>query len=259
MHRDMGAVQMNNPGPASTPAETRRDCVLIVDDDADIRELLQDYLQRNGYDCLAVADGAGMQRALEQGEADLIVLDIMLPGIDGLTLCRDLRARSDLPVIMLTARGEETDRIIGLEMGADDYLSKPFNPRELLARIKVILRRARGPRRSLPADSAQTMRFAGWKLDLTTRNLVSPHGVVVPLSGAEFRLLKVFVDRPNRVLNRDQLMQLTQGAEAGTLDRSIDVLVSRVRQRLDEDAREPRIIKTVRGEGYVLASAVVVE
>jgi two-component system OmpR family response regulator len=239
--------------------QVRRDRVLVVDDDVEIRELLQDYLQRNGYDARAVADGTAMLDVLASSDIDLIVLDIMLPGRDGLTLCRDLRARSDVPVIMLTARGDDTDRIIGLEMGADDYLSKPFNPRELLARIKVILRRARGPQRSISADSSRTMRFAGWALDLTTRNLVSSRGVVVALSGAEFKLLKVFLDRPNRVLNRDQLMQFTQGADANSLDRSIDVLVSRVRQRLDEDAREPRIIKTIRGEGYVLAAAVTLE
>jgi two-component system OmpR family response regulator len=237
----------------------RRDCILIVDDDAEIRTLLHDYLERNGYRCVAVADGKSMLAILEQSPVDLIVLDLMLPGADGLTLCRDLRARSDVPVIMLTARGEDTDRIIGLEMGADDYISKPFNPRELLARVKVILRRARGAVRMPTGGQLHRIRFGDWKLDLTTRNLVSPKGVVVALSGAEFRLLKVFLERPNRVLNRDQLMELTQGQGADTLDRSIDVLVSRVRQRLEEDAREPRIIKTVRGEGYVLASAVALE
>jgi len=239
--------------------DQRRDCILIVDDDAEIRTLLHDYLERNGYRCVAVADGRGMAAMLDQSPVDLIVLDVMLPGPDGLTLCRDLRARSEVPVIMLTARGEDTDRIIGLEMGADDYISKPFNPRELLARIKVILRRARGSVHSHLGEHTQRMCFGDWKLDLTTRNLVSPKGVVVALSGAEFRLLKVFLERPNRVLNRDQLMELTQGQGAEALDRSIDVLVSRVRQRLDEDAREPRIIKTVRGEGYVLASAVAFE
>lgn len=239
--------------------DTRRDCVLIVDDDAEIRTLLHEYLERNGYHCVAVADGFAMLDALAQYPVDLIVLDVMLPGHDGLTLCRDLRTRSDVPVIMLTARGEDTDRIIGLEMGADDYLAKPFNPRELLARIKGILRRARGVVRVRSGELMQSMRFAGWQLDLTTRNLVSPAGVVVALSGAEFRLLKVFLDHPNRILNRDQLMEFTQGQAAESMDRSIDVLVSRVRQRLDEDAREPRIIKTVRGEGYVLASAVALE
>lgn len=236
-----------------------RDRVLIVDDDADIRSLLHDYLERNGYHCIAVADGNAMRVALARGGIDLVVLDVMLPGQDGLTLCRDLRARSDVPVIMLTARGEDTDRIIGLEMGADDYLSKPFNPRELLARVKVILRRARGSARPDPGNRSRYLCFSDWRLDLTTRNLLSPAGVVVALSGAEFRLLKVLLDHPNRVLGRDQLMELTQGQGADALDRSIDVLVSRVRQRLDEDAREPRIIKTVRGEGYVLASAVSLE
>ena len=239
--------------------ESRRDCVLIVDDDAEIRTLLHDYLERNGYHCVAVGDGKAMAAILDRTTVDLIVLDLMLPGTDGLTLCRDLRAHSDVPVIMLTARGEDTDRIIGLEMGADDYLPKPFNPRELLARIKVILRRARGAVRTRMGEHLSRIRFADWKLDLTTRNLVSPKGVVVALSGAEFRLLKAFLERPNRVLNRDQLMELTQGQGAEALDRSIDVLVSRVRQRLEDDAREPRIIKTVRGEGYVLASAVVME
>jgi two-component system OmpR family response regulator len=200
-----------------------------------------------------------MLAALDRAQVDLIVLDVMLPGLDGLTLCRDLRARSDVPVIMLTARGEDTDRIVGLEIGADDYLSKPFNPRELLARIKGILRRARGMARTRLSEHARRMRFGDWRLDLTTRNLVSPQGVVVALSGAEFRLLKVFLERPNRVLNRDQLMALTQGESTEALDRSIDVLVSRVRQRLEDDAREPRIIKTVRGEGYVLAAAVTAE
>jgi len=255
----MATTAPTDHGRAAEVADAPRDCVLIVDDDAEIRTLLQDYLQRNGYRCIAVADGTAMLSALDQGGVDLIVLDVMLPGQDGLTLCRDLRARSDVPVVMLTARGEDTDRIIGLEMGADDYLPKPFNPRELLARVKVILRRSRGSTRAEAVARSRYIRFAQWRLDLTTRNLLSPLGVVVALSGAEFRLLKVLLDHPNRVLSRDQLMELTQGQGAESLDRSIDVLVSRVRQRLDEDAREPRIIKTVRGEGYVLASAVNLE
>ncbi len=191
---------------------------------------------------------------LERARIDLIVLDLMLPGDDGLVLCRDLRARSELPVIMLTARGDETDRIVGLEMGADDYLPKPFNPRELLARIKGVLRRAR----SLPGAEREVRRyaFAGWTLELEARHLVGPDGVVVPLGSAEFRLLRVFLEHPGRVLNRDQLLDLTQGREAHPFDRSIDVQVSRLRRRLGDDPREPAIIKTVRNEGYVLSAPV---
>jgi two-component system OmpR family response regulator len=206
-----------------------------------------------------VADGKAMWSALETERIDLVVLDLMLPGEDGLTLCRKLRADSDLPVIMLTARGDETDRIVGLEMGADDYVPKPFSPRELLARIKVVLRRARSLPRNLRPEEARVLRFAGWTLDTTTRNLLSPQGVVVALSGAEYRLLKVLLTHPNRVLNRDQLLDLTRGREAEPFDRSIDVQVSRLRQRLGDDPREPALIKTVRGEGYVLAAQVVRE
>jgi two-component system OmpR family response regulator len=227
--------------------------VLIVDDDAEIRSLLSQYLVTNGFRVTAVADGRAMSQALSAGRIDLVVLDLMLPGDDGLTLCRNLRAKSDIPVVMLTARGEETDRIIGLEMGADDYLAKPFSARELLARIKAILRRARSLPDNLQPDSARHIRFAEWTLDTVHRRLVSDGKVVTPLSGAEYRLLRIFLDHPNRVLNRDQLVDLTQGKEADPLDRSIDVQVSRLRHRLGDDSREPRLIKTVRGEGYVLA------
>jgi two-component system OmpR family response regulator len=232
----------------------RPDHVLVVDDDGEIRKLLGEYLQRNGFRVSLANDGRDMRRALEQTRPDIVVLDVMLPGDSGLALCRDLRAGSNLPVIMLTARAEEVDRIVGLEMGADDYLAKPFSPRELLARIKTILRRARG----LPLARGDTrrVRFAGWTLDSAARQLVAPDGVVVPLSGAEFRLLSVFVEHPHRVLDRNQLMDLTVGRDGAPLDRSIDVQVSRLRVRLRDDAREPRIIKTVRSEGYVLAATV---
>ena len=230
------------------------DHILVVDDDAEIRNLLSRYLLRNGLRVTAVADGKGMWRALDAGSIDLIVLDVMLPGDDGLTLCRTLRAKSsDIPIIMLTARGEETDRIVGLEMGADDYLAKPFSARELLARITAILRRARSLPTNLRPDNARRLRFAEWTLDTVSRQLVSAEGVVTPLAGAEYRLLRTMLAHPNRVLNRDQLLDLTQGKEAGPLDRSIDVQVGRLRQRLRDDPREPRLIKTVRGEGYVLA------
>ncbi|MDA8108874.1 MAG: response regulator [Betaproteobacteria bacterium] len=232
----------------------RQDHVLVVDDDAEIRSLLAEYLGQNGYRVSLARDGREMRQALEASRPDIIVLDVMLPGEDGLALCRDLRARSDTPVIMLTARGEELDRIIGIEMGADDYLAKPFNPRELLARMKGILRRAR----ALPRErnGPQRLRFAGWVLDVAARHLVAPDGVIVSLSGTEYRLLSVFLEHPNRVLDRNQLMDLTLGREATPFDRSIDVQVSRLRQRLRDDAREPRIIKTVRNGGYVLAATV---
>lgn len=232
------------------------DHVLIVDDDAEIRALLSEYLQRNGYRASAVADGKGMWAALDSKRPDIIVLDLMLPGDDGLTLCRDLRARCSVPVIMLTARGEETDRIVGLEMGADDYLAKPFNPRELLARIKSVLRRSRSLPENLKAEEVKSMRFAGWTLDVKARHLISPERVVVPLSGVEFKLLRVFLSHPNSVLTRDQLMDLMMSRDAAPFDRAIDVQVSRLRQRLGEDAKEPSLIKTVRGAGYVLAAQV---
>jgi two-component system OmpR family response regulator len=236
------------------------DHILIVDDDAEIRSLLSKYLQKNGLRITVVADGRAMWQALDAARFDLIVLDLMLPGDDGLTLCRNLRAKaSDIPVIMLTARGEETDRIVGLEMGADDYLAKPFSARELLARIKAILRRARSLPQNLRPDESRHLRFATWMLDTVQRQLVSASGVVTPLSGAEYRLLRIFLSHPNRVLTRDQLVDLTQGKEADPLDRSIDVQVSRLRHRLGDDSREPRLIKTVRGEGYVLAVAVTAE
>jgi len=235
---------------------SQQDQILIVDDDVEIRGLLANYLGRNGYRATAVPDGRAMWRAMKAVEFDLVVLDVMLPGDDGLTLCRDLRARSDIPVIMLTARNNETDRIIGLEIGADDYLAKPFSPRELLARIKVILKRARSLPANLRPDPVARIRFAGWTLDTVHRHLVSGEGVVTPLSGAEFRMLRVFLAHPHRVLNRDQLADLTLGRDSDALDRAIDVQVSRLRRRLGDDPREPAIIKTVRGEGYVLAVAV---
>uniref|UniRef100_D5WZK0 Two component transcriptional regulator, winged helix family n=1 Tax=Thiomonas intermedia (strain K12) TaxID=75379 RepID=D5WZK0_THIK1 len=229
------------------------DHILIVDDDGEIRNLLSAYLQKNGLRVTAVGDGKAMERALVAARIDLIVLDLMLPGDDGLTLCRQLRAKSDIPVLMLTARSDETDRVVGLEMGADDYLTKPFSARELLARIKVILRRARSLPVNFQPEDLREAHFAGWTLNTLHRHLISPAGVVVTLSGAEYRLLRIFLSHPNRVLNRDQLVDLTQGREADPLDRSIDVQVSRLRQRLGDDPRDPVLIKTVRGMGYVLS------
>ena len=226
------------------------DHLLIVDDDPGLRELLTDYLGRNGFRVSAVADGRGLWAALEREPVDLVILDLMLPGDDGLALCRHLRARSRMPIIMLTARGDDTDRIVGLEMGADDYLPKPFNPRELLARIKGVLRRSRNPVGE-PGE-VKRFHFAGWSLDVAARQLVAPDGVLIPLGASEYRLLRVFLEHPQRVLNRDQLLDFTQGREAAPFDRSIDVQVSRLRRRLRDDPREAAMIKTVRNEGYLL-------
>ncbi len=232
------------------------DHILIVDDDAEIRGLLGEYLRKQGYRVSTAGNGREMRAAMNPARPDLVVLDLMLPGEDGLSLCRDLRSRSNLPVIMLTARGDEADRIVGLEMGADDYLPKPFSPRELLARIKSVLRRARSLPEDPKQDDAIAFHFAGWTLDLQTRNLASPEGVVVALSGTEFRLLRVLLENPNRVLTRDQLVDFMLSRDASPFDRAVDVQVSRLRHRLGEDAREPAIIKTVRNQGYVLAADV---
>ena len=240
-------------------SDSIQDCILIVDDDPEIRRLLVDYLARNGFSAVAARDGREMWQMLAHHVIDLVVLDLMLPDTDGLTLCRDLRAKSTtqgIPVLMLTARGEETDRIIGIEMGADDYLVKPFNPRELLARIKSILRRTRALPPNLRPEPTRCLGFAGWCLDTATRVLTAPDGVATPLSGGEYRLLRILLDHPNRVLNRDQLTEMIHGREAEAYDRAIDVQVSRLRQRLRDDSREPELIKTVRGEGYVLATSV---
>ena len=236
-----------------------REHLLIVDDDKEIRNLLTDYLEQADYRVTAVGDGKAMRRALESNRIDLVILDLMLPGEDGLTLCRELRSKTNLPVLMLTARGDEVDRIIGLEMGADDYLAKPFNPRELLARIKSVVRRAQALPPNMASDKVHTLRFAGWTLDVATRNITAEDGLVVPLSGAEYRLLRVFLDHPQNVLAREQLLELANGREAILFDRSIDVLVGRLRKRLRDDSREPVLIKTVRGEGYVLAASVTSE
>jgi two-component system OmpR family response regulator len=227
--------------------------LLVVDDDAELRELLRSYLGGQGFDVVTVEDGAAMRRALADSAFDLLILDLMLPGEDGLALCRELRARSKIPILMLTARGDELDRIIGLEMGADDYLPKPFHPRELLARLRSILRRVQERSEERPA---RTLRFAGWTLDIGMRHLLAADGVAVPLSSGEFRLLQALAENAHRVLSRDRLMDVLSGREAGPFDRSVDVMISRLRRRLGDDARESELIKTVRNEGYVLAAKV---
>ncbi len=234
--------------------------ILVVDDDHDIRSLLIDYLDNNGCRTLGAADGTAMWRLLEQHQPDLLVLDLNLPGEDGLVLCRNLRAKSSLPIIMLTARTDPVDRILGLEMGADDYLAKPFEPRELLARIRSVLRRSQN--NSAPVRDSNTIQhihFANWTLDVQARHLLDTQGVLISLSGAEFRLLRIFLDHPNRVLSRDQLLNMTKGRDADPFDRSIDLQVSRLRQKLGDDAKSPQLIKTLRSEGYLLTAHVRVE
>jgi len=227
--------------------------ILVVDDEAELRNLLTSYLGEQGFAVAAVDDGDAMRRTLEATVFDLVILDLMLPGEDGLALCRELRSRSRIPILMLTARGDELDRIIGLEMGADDYLPKPFHPRELLARIRSILRRVQELAGEAPA---RAYRFAGWTLDLGLRHLVGEDGVAVPLSTGEFRLLQALAENANRVMSRDRLMDVLSGREAGPFDRSVDVMISRLRRRLGDAGREPEIIKTVRNEGYVLTGKV---
>jgi two-component system, OmpR family, response regulator len=233
--------------------------VLIVDDDREIRELVGSYLQKNGVRASKASGGREMWAALADEPPDMIVLDVTLPGENGLALCRDLRAGQwrTIPILMLTALGDETDRVVGLEVGADDYLVKPFAVRELLARIRAILRRTRmAPPGFEHTESPQFLLFGDWKLDTIGRHLIDHEGTMVALSGAEYRLLRVFVDHPQRVLTRDQLLTLTQGRQTEPFDRSIDLLVSRLRQRLKDGAKDPRYIKTLRNEGYVFSSAV---
>ncbi len=230
--------------------------ILIVDDHREIRDLVGQYLTRNGYRVSLADGGRAMGKILERASIDLVVLDVMMPGDDGLTICRDLRATTDLPVILLTAMAEDTDRVVGLEMGADDYLTKPFNPRELLARIKAVLRRTNAlPRQKMdmPKDA---ICFDRWRLDASKRELVGSDGVAVPLSSAEFRLLTVFIQHPKMVLTRDQLLDLTKGKTALAFDRSIDNQVSRLRRKIEIDAKNPTLIKTVWGGGYMFTGDV---
>jgi two-component system OmpR family response regulator len=233
--------------------------ILVVDDDHDIRTLLAQYLEKNGLRVSVARDGKQMRRVLDRVRVDLIVLDVMMPGDDGLKLCRKVRASSQVPIIMLTARAEDVDRILGLELGADDYVPKPFNPRELLGRIAAVLRRsAHAPRDPLPAD-VSGYRFAGWRLDTTARSLADRQGIRVSLSGAEYRLLAILLAHAGQVLSRVQLMELLRGRDLDPFDRSIDQRVSRLRQLLRDDARSPQIIKTVYGEGYVIGVPVTTE
>ncbi|HEY0858840.1 MAG TPA: response regulator [Albitalea sp.] len=235
----------------------RQPHLLVVDDDTEIRELLARFLTKHGFRVTTAGDGKQMRKALADWRIDLVVLDLMLPGEDGLTLCRELRSNDPhLPVIMLTAMGEEIDRIVGLELGADDYLPKPFSSRELLARIKSILRRARREPRAPAAPGAGVLCFAGWRLDPLGRRLTAPDGGAVELTGGEFDLLTALAERPGRVLSREQLLDLTRGRDAAAFDRSIDSQISRLRRKLEADPARPALIKTVRSSGYAFTAAV---
>ena len=222
--------------------------LLIVDDHREIRELLQRFFVQHNYRVSVAKDGKEMKQRLKDAQIDLIVLDLMLPGEDGLTLCRDLRVSSNIPIVMLTAMGDEMDKIIGLEMGADDYLAKPFNPRELLARIKAVFRRVNTL--NTPVSDINQYHFAQWSIDVHKRELTDKEGVIVILSSAEFDLLRVFIDHPQRVLSRDQLLELSKGRDGGVYDRAIDTLISRLRKKLEVDAKHPELIKTIWGGGY---------
>ena len=225
--------------------------ILVVEDDRETRTLITKYLRNNACNVTAVRDGREMSRAMTDHRVDLIILDVMLPGEDGLSLCRKVRAQSQTPIIMLTARGEDVDRIVGLEMGADDYLPKPFNPRELLARINAVLRRQAAAQAASSIEGASTLVFEGWRIDLRLRELRNPEGARVAVTSAEFDLLRTFCERPGRVLSRDSLLDLTQGRNAGSFERSIDVLVSRIRRKIEPNPADPTIIKTVRSGGYL--------
>ena len=231
--------------------------ILIVDDHREIRDLVSRALSKEGFRVSMAADGRAMRKIISDSRIDLILLDLMLPGEDGLSLCRTLRAGSNVPIIMLTAKGEEVDRIIGLEMGADDYLPKPFGSRELIARIKAVLRRSQETIAKGASDQrAKSYQFDRWGLDTGSRALIRDDGVTVPLSTGEYDLLIALVERPRRVLNRDQLLDLARGRSAAGLDRSIDTQISRLRKKLELDPGDPQIIKTIWGGGYMFTPAV---
>lgn len=236
-----------------------RSLVAIVEDDAEISELVADLLEREGFEACVCSNGGELDRLVGRRRVDLVLLDLMLPGEDGLSICRRLQAAPvAIPVIMVTAKGDDVDRILGLEFGADDYLPKPFNPRELIARVRAVLRRTRNSHRP-QARPGRRYRFAGWMLDSGSRELLDSAGRAVDLTGGEFDLLIALLDHPQRVLTRDQLLDWTRGRDAGPYDRTIDVQLSRLRRKLEDDPREATIIRTVRGGGYLFAPRVEVD
>ncbi|MGE3920207.1 MAG: response regulator [Gammaproteobacteria bacterium] len=233
--------------------------ILVVDDDTEIRDLLAKLIEKYGFKVYVAADAGQMWHFLDDLTVDMVILDVMLPGEDGLSLCRKLRQKSSVPIIMLTAAGDETDTVVGLELGADDYIGKPFNPRELVARIKAVLRRTSDaiPLQIDAADaSGKILEFNKWVLDTATRQLFSPDKVEIFISSGEYELLTAFLERPQQILSREQLLELTQHRNAGPFDRSIDVSVSRLRQKIELSPKKPTLIKTVRGGGYMFSARV---
>ena len=236
--------------------------ILLVEDDGEVRHLLARWLRENGFAVSAARDGREMREVLRTAmpPVELVLLDVMLPGISGMDLLREIRTTSRLPVVMLTARGEETDRVLGLEFGADDYITKPFGRRELVARLRAVLRRVEGGSDAAavaaPAGAATALRFAGWALEPGRRELTSPAGALVDLSGAEFDLLMAFLAHPQRVLGRDQLLEVGRRRLGDAFDRTVDVQVSRLRRKIEPDESAPQLIKTVRGAGYVFVATV---
>lgn len=227
--------------------------ILIVDDEAKLRQLLKTYLSQENFEVEAVEDGVAMDRYLAEHEVDLVILDLMLPGEDGLSIGRRLRSQNNLPIIILSARGEEIDRIVGLEMGADDYLMKPFNPRELLARIRSVLRRCVPIIQSAPGDERQILAFGPYRLDVDKHQLTRDDQNI-PLTTGEFSLLRVFIEHPNRVLSREALLNMTKGYDYSPLDRSIDISVGRLRRKIEPNPSEPTYIRTVWGAGYLFST-----
>jgi two-component system, OmpR family, response regulator len=234
--------------------------ILVVDDEARIRTMLRRYFEGEGFKVSEAPDGDAMRQILATGSIDLVLLDLMMPGEDGLSLARFIRQRSQIPIIMLTGKGELIDRVAGLEAGADDYVAKPFHLREILARIRTVMRRVQPPPSasavSVAESAGERLRFQGWSMDLVSRELRRPDGDLVPLTSAEFDLLRVFATHPNRVLNRDQLMEMVKGREWEAYDRAIDTQIVRLRKKVEADQRRPMLIKTIRGAGYIFASAV---
>jgi two-component system OmpR family response regulator len=257
MPRNEASTSKADDNPASGLPRSPEARILVCDDDGELRRLLCDLLQDNNYAVTTAADGRELSRQLRSNpDADLVILDVMLPGASGLEICRDLRAVSTVPILMLTARGSETDRIVGLEMGADDYMGKPFSPNELLARVKAMLRRARMANPDSARSRKPTLEFEGWRLDTTRRELRNPAGVIIDLSVGEYDLLLAFLDAPQRVLTREQLLDTARNRSPGAFDRSIDVQVSRLRRKIDPSSDGEGFIKTVRGAGYMFVAPV---